>query len=103
MHSALFAVEAPADNQSPAWQNVNGLWGQPLRSDQPSALDDKETVQQLAENVWLVNFQMNPAALATLIYGAERFRLSYKILPFEHEPEWLLGGSYPNTTQGQTA
>jgi hypothetical protein len=89
MHSAIFAVEIP---NTGAWQNVKALWGLPLRSDQPSALDDKENVRRLAENVWQVNFQTNPAALATLIYGAEKFGLAYKILPLADAPQWLPGG-----------
>jgi hypothetical protein len=44
---------------------------------------------QLAENVWLINLQSNPGALAWLVVLAETCGLSYGFLYFEEKPQWL--------------
>lgn len=59
-------------------------------------------VSRLAENVWLVNLQENPAPLAYFVSAADALGVPYGILPFERAPEWLPVGFDPNTILGRS-
>jgi hypothetical protein len=54
--------------------------------------------KRLAENVWQVNFQESPRALAWLVALADRRGLSYGILPLDAAPQWLPGDFDPSTS-----
>jgi hypothetical protein len=88
MHSAIFWVD-PGDRTSD--------WGEFLRYAETKAKPSKE-VLRLAENVWLLNVAVSPAALGYLIVLADQRGLTYSILPFERVPEWLPAGSGPKTS-----
>ncbi len=60
-------------------------------------LSQSEGVVRLAENVWLLNLQKSVAPLGWLVAVAEQKAVSYGLLPFEHEPEWLPAGFDPST------
>jgi len=92
MHSALFVASYGTDRIG---------WGEFLAF-VDSQLKDAKHVLRLAENVWLVNAQKSFAPLAHLVALAEQRRVTYGILPFEREPEWLPGGFDPNTIRGQS-
>jgi hypothetical protein len=89
MHSALFVVKVPAENQS------RQAWRASFRGHcQQLAL--QKGALQLAENVWLINFQENPAALATLVHTSEHYpQTPYMLLPLGSEPQWLPAGASP--------
>ncbi|MGO9176111.1 MAG: hypothetical protein ACLQED_08220 [Desulfobaccales bacterium] len=60
-------------------------------------------VSRLAENVWIVDFQENPAPLSYLVSAADAHGVHYGILPFEHELQWLPVGFDPKTILGRSA
>lgn len=82
MHSAILVVDLPPDtyNSRQAWQAFAAMIA-------PAA--GNPAVKSLAPNVWQVNFQQAPAALAQLIVGCERFGHTYEILQLDAEPQWL--------------
>ncbi|WP_156928815.1 hypothetical protein [Bradyrhizobium sp. th.b2] len=83
MHSAIIQIELPDRSQrGEDWSAFNDSIATKIRG-------STKGVERLAENVWQVNFQIAPSALAWLVSTAERNRLSYKILPFAAEPQWL--------------
>lgn len=93
MHSAIVVVtmpEAPFDSAiHQSWQMF--LAGAP-QEDKPRG------VEKLGENVWIVNFQRNPAAFAQLVHSAERLKLIYRILPLQDAPLWLPVDADPKPT-----
>ena|SRR5712692_4442761 len=89
MHSAIIWVHPPDDFAGEKWQGL-------LQSTRP--LKNSPAVSQLAENVWLVNFQEAPALFARLVAACDHHKFSYGILPLEHEPQWLPAGPGPKTT-----
>ena len=89
MHSVLFV--ATITSQGSEWEGF-------IRKVEPK-LAKCEGVERLAENIWLLDLQKSVASLAWLVTGAEdRGTVAYRILPFEHAPEWLPVGSDPKTT-----
>lgn len=100
MHSAIVVVEMP---DAPHDRSVSHKWqsfmaeANSLRTDKPAPLDKQKGVARLGENVWLVNLQENPAALARLVYFAVEFEFPYGILPLGDEPQWLPAGFDPRT------
>jgi hypothetical protein len=100
MHSAIIVVVVPDMSHSASfnqrWQmflaDVNHL-----KQETPDPLDKYEGVARLAENVWQVNFQKNPAILARLVHCAIEHKLSYGILPLDAAPQWLPAGVDPKT------
>ena len=92
MHSAIIVVEIPEApfnaTSNPAWENFLARVGR-LTSHKPDLLDKQKGVERLGENVWLVNFLQNPAALARLVEAAVRMSLHYKILQLDAAPQWL--------------
>ncbi|MGO9619817.1 MAG: hypothetical protein ACLPT6_00235 [Desulfobaccales bacterium] len=93
MHSALFVAR------------ISGVepnkWERFLKTAKVE-LHTYPNVSCLAENVWVVNFQENPAPLSYLVSAADAVGVLYGILPFEHAPEWLPGGFDPNTIRGRS-
>jgi hypothetical protein len=79
MHSAIFAVDMP-DPDRQRWLGFLGLVAPKI---------ERAAVERIAENVWQVDFQKSPAALAHLIAKADQHDLSYRILPLPTEPQWI--------------
>ena len=89
MHSMLFVATIPPEKH--VWADfVENTAREPAPA---------EGVLQLAENVWLLNLQKSIQPFGRLVYICERFGVSYGLLGFEHEPEWLPEnyGSTPDT------
>jgi hypothetical protein len=78
MHSAIFVAEMPEQR---------GDWGDFLGIVNVKLKDAK--VERISENVWQVNFQESPAALAWLVALCEQRGIPYKILPLADAPQWL--------------
>ncbi len=104
MHSALVVVQKPEvpfnETESPNWRDfladLNGL-----KLQKPNPIHYQPGVQWLAENVWLVDFQMNPDALAWLVVSANRKRLRYGILQLDGPPRWTPSGFVPAVVEGE--
>ena len=88
MHSILF-VANPALNPD-TWAAFTEQIDKKIKPTQDAL--------RLAENVWLVNLQASVAPFGWLVASADIHGVSYGILPFEHEPEWLPVGFDPSTT-----
>jgi hypothetical protein len=92
MHSAIIVVEMPEvrfdATSNPTWENFLARVDR-LTSHKPDLIDKQKGVERLGENVWLVNFLQNPAALARLVEAAVRMPLHYKILQLDAAPQWL--------------
>jgi hypothetical protein len=101
MHSAIVVIKIPERSYDTTvqqrWQAFTADVDQMGRSS-PDPLDQQTGVSRLAENVWLVNFQQNPAALARLVSVATQFGLTYGILQLDALPQWLPAGFDPKTT-----
>ncbi len=91
MHSALFVAGFP--EKGSVWPDFL-IRAKVTKQKYPNVL-------RLAENVWLVNFQENPAPLAWLVSAADAYGVAYGIVPFEHAPEWLPADFDPNTISVQ--
>jgi hypothetical protein len=79
MHSALFvATEMP---QQTDWEN--------FLTAVATKLQTARNIERLAENIWLVNFQISPSALGWLISLAEQRGVDYRILQLDAAPQWL--------------
>jgi hypothetical protein len=89
MHSALFVAHIPETPNEGDWQEFARRAVQKVK---PS-----KDALRLSENVWLINVQASVAPLGWLVANAEQLKVSYGILPFEHEPQWLPGGFDPST------
>jgi hypothetical protein len=98
MHSAIIVVPIPEQHHSSAtnqaWQTfLAGIDRQ--TSQTPDPIGKQQGVERLAENVWLVNFQQNPEALARVIETSAKMKFAYKILQLDAAPQWLPVGSGP--------
>ena len=80
MHSAIIAVPKPNDIDQQKWLAF---------SKQIDSLDGDKAVEHLADNVWQINFQLSPGAVARLVGAAEDFRLAYRILPLDADHQWI--------------
>jgi hypothetical protein len=80
MHSAIFAVDMPPDPERQKWIRYLAVVAPKI---------ERAAVQRIAENVWQVDFQKSPAALAHLIAAADQQNLSYRILALAAEPQWI--------------
>lgn len=49
-------------------------------------------VEPLAENVWLLDLHESASAFGLLAGLAEQKGRQYRLLPFQHEPQWLRSG-----------
>jgi hypothetical protein len=85
MHSAIFVAEY-TDAQTDFAQFLSTV---------ATKLKDQNCFDRIAENVWLVNFQMAPGYLGWLIALCERQGISYRILPLADAPQWLPVGTGP--------
>jgi hypothetical protein len=98
MHSAIIVVRMPEQHHSSA---ANQAWlaflagVDKLSSAKVDPLEKQQGVERLAENVWMVNFHQNPAALARVIEAAVVMKLVYKILQLDAVPQWLPVDSNP--------
>jgi hypothetical protein len=81
MHSAIVVVRPPeGEAEKVRWQSFASAIG---------GLSDNPAVERLADNVWIVNFQQSPQALARLVSAAERNQFSQRILQLDAAPQWL--------------
>ncbi len=80
MHTAIFAVDMPQETERQRWFRYLGLVAPRI---------ERAAVEKIAENVWQVDFQKSPAALAHLIAVADQHHLSYRILALPAEPQWI--------------
>lgn len=87
MHSVLFVAQVSEYSKD---------WADFLRRAKVE-LRTYPNVSRLAENVWLVNMQENPAPFGHLVSAADALGVSYGILPFEHAPQWLPADFDPRT------
>ncbi len=92
MHSAIIVAEPPqTDADKQRWQQFASMIA-PLKA--------RDGVEELADNVWLIDFQCAPSALARLIYAGEQHQFSQRILPLPEQPKWLLLDSKPKRPRG---
>jgi hypothetical protein len=80
MHSAIFAVDMPPGPDPQNWVRYLAVVAPKI---------ERAAVERLAENVWQVDFQKSPAALAHLIAAADQQNLAYRILALAAEPQWI--------------
>jgi hypothetical protein len=101
MHSVVVVVKIPEKMHD---QPLNDRWNafladvHKLGQHQPDPLHKQRGVSRLGENVWLVNFIQNPAALARLVSCSSEHEFPYGILQLDAEPQWLPAGFDRNTT-----
>jgi hypothetical protein len=88
MHSAIVVVKMPQDSHDgrQRWQAFCTA---------VASLDTNDAAKRLGENVWQIDFQLNPGALALLVYSCDRHELPYGILPFDAALQWLPAGFDP--------
>ena len=96
MHSMLFVASMP-DESFMNTAAARPLWTMFIEAIGPHINRDVE-VLRLSENVWLVDIAKSIPALARMISTAEDQGIFYRLLPFEHEPQWLPVGSDPKPT-----
>ncbi|MGA2892688.1 MAG: hypothetical protein ABSE22_07450 [Xanthobacteraceae bacterium] len=97
MHSAIVAVVIPEpdlNGTSQKWMaflaDLDGL-----KKSQTDQLHRQVGVRKIADSVWEVNFQQNPAAFSWLVSCAVRHKLHYGILQLDGPPQWFPGGFDP--------
>jgi hypothetical protein len=85
MHSAIVTVELTPETDAgkQTWLAFSATIAK---------LQGNPAAQQLGPNVWQVDFQQSPAALAWLVVACEQHQLPYQILPLDSEPGWIRGG-----------
>ena len=81
MHSALIVVKPPET------QAEKQRWQQFASAIAP--LKQNPAVDELADNVWLIDFEQSPLALAQLLSAAHRHQFSQKTLQLPEAPKWL--------------
>jgi hypothetical protein len=81
MHSAIIVVEPPkTESDKIRWQSFASAIAEVCKH---------QGVEQLAENVWLINFQEAPVALARLVAAAHQHDFSQRILQLPEQPNWI--------------
>ena len=82
MQYAIVMVVMPTENHEgrQTWQYFCAKIAKPLSN---------PAVEELAMNMWQVNFQHSPAALSQLVAAADEFGFAYRVLPFDGEPQWI--------------
>jgi hypothetical protein len=89
MHSMLFVADVPSGpkySQLPQnWQAFTDYVGVKLKQ--------LSGVERLGDKVWLVNMRINPVPLGLLVAGAHERDISFRLLPFADEPQWLRAAS----------
>jgi hypothetical protein len=93
MHSAIVVIRQPDNTHR--WNTFIANVDQLQRPSSTDQLDKQTGVARLAENVWMVSFLENPAALARLVHCAIETELSYGILQLDAAPQWLPAGFDP--------
>jgi hypothetical protein len=81
MHSAIVKVVMPDDGAG------EQRWRAFLAS--VVLLKGNPAIELLGENVWQINFQRSPAALAQLVAACVQHNFSYGVLQLDAEPQWL--------------
>ena len=93
MHSAIVVIRMPEQSREssshPAWLTFLAEVDR-LEGGTPDVLHEQKGVARLAENVWQVNLQENPAALPRLVGAAENMRFPYGVLQLDAPPQWIL-------------
>jgi hypothetical protein len=105
MHSAMIVVDMPHEPATGAFsrQKWNDFIAEVdgLKLPQVNRLEDQAGVRLVTENVWLIDFQQNPSALAWLVVLANRHRLPYGILQLNDPPQWIPAGFVPMGGDGR--
>jgi hypothetical protein len=102
MHSAIVVVDMPLDDV--AGDTDKKRWEEFIsdvdrkKATPPDPLNKYEGVKRLAENVWQVNFLLQPQILVRLVHVAGEHRFFCEILQFDAEPQWLPVGSNSKTS-----
>jgi hypothetical protein len=95
MHSVLFVASIPEDvSRRHDWAEFVTRANRHIQTSTDAV--------PLAENVWLLNLEQDIAPLGWLISIASEKKLAFGILPFEHKPQWLPAGFYPETMAAQS-
>ena len=83
MHSVILVVELPNDDRP--WESflARAKLGGELST----------SVQRLGQNVWQLNIQAELAPLSRILGAADGLGLTYKMLVFDAEPQWLPGNA----------
>ncbi|MGB7100940.1 MAG: hypothetical protein WBD95_19525 [Xanthobacteraceae bacterium] len=84
MHSAILTVEMPSGNYDQTWLAFSAAIAK---------TQGNRATRRLGPNVWQVNFQESPGALAQLVVACDQFHLPYEILPLDSAPAWIRGAS----------
>jgi hypothetical protein len=84
MKSVIVAVDMPDSEQQ--WLTFLSISG---------TIPANEHTQNLAENVWQIDFAKSPTTFARLIDAMRRFGIPGRILPLDGESQWLPVDSNP--------
>jgi hypothetical protein len=90
MHSAIVKVVMPDDDAG------KQRWKAFLAS--VASLQGNPAIELLGENVWQIDFQRSPAALARLVSACEQHNFSYGVLQLDAAPQWLPVDPSPKPT-----
>ena len=91
LHSILFVASIP--DRDIDWKA--------FALDVEAKLRQEQNVVRLAENVWMIDLTKSVAPLGYLVALADTKGVSYGLLPFVDEPQWLPAGFDPKTIRGQ--
>ena len=84
MRKAIVVVEAPDNEmQWKAFLNASGMG------------TANDNVQELATNVWEIDFAASPTAFAQLVHAMKQFGLPGRILQLDADSQWLPVDSNP--------
>lgn len=92
MHAALFVATIPDDASE---------WSKFLEFSEAKMRPHNSTFVRVSENAWLLSLRDSAAPLGQLVFFAEQHGISYGILPFEREPQWLPAGFDPKPIRGR--
>ena len=84
MKIVIVAVEMPQNDQ--AWSGFLAASGTVPRN---------EYTEEIAQNVWQIDFEKSPTTFARLVHAMKQFGLHGKILPFVDGQKWLPVDSNP--------
>jgi hypothetical protein len=105
MNAAIVVIKMPEllhnETVSQKWANFIGEVDA-QRQQSPDPIDRQAGVGRLGENVWQVDLQQNPTALARLVYFATEFGFPYGILPLDGAPQWLPAGFDPTPNEARS-
>ena|SRR5579871_2939714 len=83
-HYALIVLQIPEESDLAAtgrWQSLVSNGGLPKPKTQGS--------EQLGQAVWLLHIDQSMQAFGSLMAGAEKWGVPYRVLFFEDAPDWI--------------